>query len=88
MISRPDQNHPQFTKNTVLADIQLNLSSLAIKEMFGRLPQRASFYYIRDDKMVDYFPTEETVGVFTESTKEIISAVCAEQFEATTSFQT
>jgi DNA helicase-2/ATP-dependent DNA helicase PcrA len=31
-------------KNSVLSDIQLNLCSLAIKEMFGRLPVRASFY--------------------------------------------
>ena len=51
------------------SDIQLNLYCLAIKEMFGRLPQRASFYYIKDDKMVDYFPTEETIGAFTESVK-------------------
>ncbi len=56
--------------------------------MFGKLPQRASFYYIRDNKMVDYFPTEETVGKFTESVKEIIVSVCAEQFDATPSFQT
>ena len=56
--------------------------------MFGKLPQRASFYYIKDDKMVDYFPTEETVGAFAESATGIISAVCAEQFEATPSFQT
>jgi DNA helicase-2/ATP-dependent DNA helicase PcrA len=33
-----------LTKNSVLSDIQLNLCSLAIKEMFGRLPVRASFY--------------------------------------------
>ena len=37
--------------------------------------------------MVDYFPTEETIRAFTEAIKEIISSVCAEQFEATHSFQ-
>jgi len=77
-----------LTKNSVISDIQLNLYSLAIQEMSGRLPQRASFYYLKDDKMVDYFPTEETVGVFTESAKEIISAVCAERFDPAPSFQT
>jgi DNA helicase-2/ATP-dependent DNA helicase PcrA len=56
--------------------------------MYGKLPQRASFYYIRDNKMVDYFPTEETIRAFTESAKGIISSVCAEEFEATPSFQT
>ena len=77
-----------ITKNSVLSDTQLNLYCLAIKEMFGKLPQRASFNYIKDNKMVDYFPTEETSGAFTGSVKEIISSVCAEQFEATPSFQT
>ena len=77
-----------LTKNSVLSDTQLNLYCLAIQEMFGKLPQRASFYYIKDNKMVDYFPTEETIGAFTESVKGIISAVCAERFEATPSFQT
>ena len=77
-----------LTKNSVPLDIQLNLYCLAIKEMYGKLPQRASFYYIKDNKMVDYFPTEETIGAFTESVKEIISSVCAERFEATASFQT
>jgi DNA helicase II / ATP-dependent DNA helicase PcrA len=56
--------------------------------MFWKLPQRASFYSIKDNKMVDYFPTEETIGAFTESVQEIITSVCAEQFEATPSFQT
>jgi ATP-dependent DNA helicase UvrD/PcrA len=77
-----------LTKNAVLSDIQLNLYSLAIKEMFGKLPQRASFYYIKDDKMIDYSPTEETVGVFTEIATSIISAVCAERFDPTPSYQT
>jgi hypothetical protein len=36
-----------LTKNSVGSNIQLNLYSLAIKEMFGKLPKRASFFYIR-----------------------------------------
>jgi DNA helicase-2/ATP-dependent DNA helicase PcrA len=77
-----------LTKNSVLADIQLNLYSLAIKELFGKLPKCASFYYIRDNKMVDYSPTEETVGAFAETATSIIAAVCAEQFGPTPSYQT
>jgi DNA helicase-2/ATP-dependent DNA helicase PcrA len=76
------------TKNSVLIDIQLNLYCIAVKEMFGKLPQRASFYYNKENKMVDYFPTEETVGAFAETAKSIISAVCAEQFDPTPAYQT
>jgi len=77
-----------LTKHAVLTDTQLNLYCLAIREMFGKLPQRASFYFIKDNKMVDYFPTEETVSVFADSVKEIISAVCEEKFDPAPSFQT
>ena len=77
-----------LTKNSVVSDIQLNLYSLAIKEMFGKLPKRASFYYIRDNKMVDYYPTEETVSLFAETAKSIISAVCAERFDPVPLYQT
>jgi DNA helicase-2/ATP-dependent DNA helicase PcrA len=77
-----------LTKNSVLSDIQLNLYCLAVKEMFGKLPQRASFYYIKDDKMVDYFPTKESVETFAETAKSIIAAVCAERFDPTPAYQT
>jgi hypothetical protein len=56
--------------------------------MFGRLPQRASFSSIRDNKMVDHSPTEETIGLFAETTKSIISALCAERFDPTPAYQT
>jgi hypothetical protein len=59
-----------------------------MKEMVGKLPQRASFYYIKDDKMVDYYPTEETVGLFAETAKTIIAAVCSERFDPTPAYQT
>jgi hypothetical protein len=65
-----------------------NLYSLAIKEMFGRLLQRASFSSIRDNKMVDYSPTEETIGLFAETAKTIIAAVCSERFDPTPAYQT
>jgi len=77
-----------LTKNSVTGDIQLNLYSLAVREMVGKLPKRASFYYIRDDKMVDYHPNEETVSAFARTAEGIIAAVCAERFDPTPSYQT
>ncbi len=37
--------------------------------------------------MVDYNPTEETVGAFEKAATAIIDAVCAEQFPPVPSFQ-
>jgi DNA helicase-2/ATP-dependent DNA helicase PcrA len=76
-----------LTKNSIKEEIQMNLYCLAIRELYGKLPVRASLYYVKDDKMVDYFPTEETVGAFTDVAKTIITAVCSEQFGPTPSFQ-
>jgi hypothetical protein len=35
-----------------------------------------------------HVPTEETVGLFAETAKSIISAVCAERFGRTPAYQT
>jgi len=61
---------------------------MAVREMFKKLPKRASFYYIRDDKMVDYHPNEETVGAFARTAEGIIAAVCADGSTRPPSYQT
>jgi len=42
----------------------------------------------RANQLVDYTPTEDTVGAFAETAKSIINAVCAEWFNPTPSNQT
>jgi DNA helicase-2/ATP-dependent DNA helicase PcrA len=76
-----------LTKNSIKEDIQVNLYCLAIRELYGKLPVRASLYYVKDDKMVDYYPTEETITTFEKTAEEIITAVCAERFDPAPSFQ-
>jgi len=76
-----------MTKNSIKEDIQMNTYCLAIRELYGRLPVRASLYYVRDDKMVDYYPTEESIAAFEKTVEEIIAAVCAERFDPAASFQ-
>lgn len=76
-----------LTKNTIKEEIQMNLYCLGVRELYGKLPTRASLYYVKDDKMVDYFPTEETIAAFTDTAKSIITAVCNEQFPPTPGFQ-
>jgi len=64
-----------ITKNTIREDIQMNLYCIAVQEIYGKLPVRASLYYLKDNKMVDYIPDESS-----------IAAVCAEEFVAKPSF--
>jgi hypothetical protein len=37
--------------------------------------------------MIDHSPAEETIGLFAETAKSIISAVCAKRFDPTPSYQ-
>jgi len=47
---------------------------------YGKLPARASLYYLKDDKAIDYIPDDESIAVFKERLQGMIAAVCAEEF--------
>jgi DNA helicase-2/ATP-dependent DNA helicase PcrA len=75
-----------ITKNTIREDIQMNLYCIAVQEIYGKLPVRASLYYLRDNKMIDYIPDEASIAAFRERLSGMIAAVCAEEFVAKPSF--
>jgi DNA helicase-2/ATP-dependent DNA helicase PcrA len=75
-----------ITRNSVKEQIQLNLYCLAIQERFGKLPERTSFFFLKDNKVVDYRPDEESIDAFREKLSGMIDAVCAEEFAATPSY--
>ena len=75
-----------ITRNSVKEQIQLNLYCLAIQERYGELPERASFFYLKDNKVADYRPDEETITAFREKLGGMVDAVCAEEFGATPSY--
>jgi len=77
-----------LSKNTIREDIQMNLYSLAIREVYGKLPLKASLYYLRHNKIYDYGPTIESIGTFEARVVNLINAVCAEEFSPTPDYQT
>jgi len=77
-----------LSKNTIREDIQMNLYSLAIREVYGKLPLKASLYYLRHNKIYDYGPTIESIGTFEARVVKLINAVCAEEFSPTPDYQT
>ncbi len=50
------------------------------------LPARASLYYLKDDKTIDYVPDEESIAAFKERAASMIAAVCAGEFPARASY--
>jgi DNA helicase-2/ATP-dependent DNA helicase PcrA len=72
-----------LTKKSIREDFQMNLYCLGVKELFGKLPLKASLFYIGDNKIVDYIPDAESIRAFSERMGNLITSVHAEQFEST-----
>jgi hypothetical protein len=64
----------------------MNIYCIAVQEIYGKLPVRASLYYLKDDKMIDYLPDEESIAAFRERVQGMIAAFCAEEFAEKPSF--
>jgi DNA helicase-2/ATP-dependent DNA helicase PcrA len=73
----------EHTAKSIRDDVQMNLYCLGVCELFGTLPKKASLFYLRDNKVIDYVPDAESIGAFRERLKGIIDSIHAEQFAAT-----
>ncbi|MCX6818522.1 MAG: UvrD-helicase domain-containing protein [Candidatus Aenigmarchaeota archaeon] len=73
--------------NSIKENIQMNVYCLAILNKFGKLPIKASLFYIKHNKTVDYIPSTESIEEQKQKLEQMISSVLAEQFEAKPSYQ-
>ncbi len=71
-----------LTKKSIPENIQLNLYAMAIREIFGELPERASLFYLADNRIIDYLPTEESIRTFSKSLEEMFGCIQAGEFPA------
>ena len=76
------------SRNSIKQNIQMNVYALAVLDKFGTLPHRASLYYVKHDKMVDYIPTQDLVEEQKTRLSEMIDNVVLERFPGMPSFQT
>jgi DNA helicase-2/ATP-dependent DNA helicase PcrA len=76
------------TKNSIKENIQMNVYCLAILEKFDAIPHRASLFYIKHEKMVDYFPENEQLEKQKTRLTSMIDAVLLERFPGSPAFQT
>jgi len=75
-----------FTKKGLPENIQLNLYCLAVQEIFGELPERATFYFVKEKKELNYSPTEETIAAFRERLSGYILRIRAGEFPERTGY--
>ena len=66
----------------------MNVYCLAILEKFGSLPRRASLFYVKHERMVDYFPDLEQLEKQKMRLKSMIDEVLLERFPGSPAYQT
>jgi DNA helicase-2/ATP-dependent DNA helicase PcrA len=76
------------TKNSIKENIQMNVYCLAILEKFGALPCRASLFYVKHEKMVDYFPDSEQLEKQKTRLTSMIDEVLSERFPGNPAYKT
>ncbi|MGI0015964.1 MAG: RecB family exonuclease, partial [Nitrososphaera sp.] len=73
---------------SVREDPQMNVYALAVQKLYGKLPKRASLFYVKHDKLVPYEVSQSQVDKVKEVLAENTTAILQEKFEATPSYQT
>ena len=71
-----------MTKKSIPENIQLNLYAMAVRELFGQLPERATLFYPGDNRLVDYLPTEESIAGFSTILENLLGRILAGEFPA------
>jgi DNA helicase-2/ATP-dependent DNA helicase PcrA len=76
-----------ITKKSLPENIQLNMYALAVQALYGELPERTTLFFIRDNKIVDYLPTESSIAAFSVILEEMVKGITSEQFPPLPDFQ-
>ena len=73
----------KLSKAEARTDPQLNIYAKAVEAKYGRLPAKASLFYLELGKIVEYDITRESVAEATELITEMVNEILQEKFEAT-----
>jgi DNA helicase II / ATP-dependent DNA helicase PcrA len=74
--------------NTIRSDIQMNLYSLAIEKLYGKLPQSANLLYLRKEKKLSYDAKQDSVTKSKEQMVSLIDGILNERFDPMPDFNT
>ncbi len=72
---------------SIKEDPQMNAYALGVQKLYGKLPKKASLFYVREDEIVPYAVTEQQVSKVKAAMAGVVSAILEEKFDATPSFK-
>jgi DNA helicase II / ATP-dependent DNA helicase PcrA len=70
------------TKNTIKDSVQMNVYAMGVEKLYGKLPKKASLFYIKHDKIVTHFIEEEALEEFKKTLGITVEAIFDEKFPA------
>ena len=72
---------------SIKEDPQMNIYALGVEKQYGELPEKASLFYLKHDKMVDNEIEKSQVESVKENIGGIVKSILNEEFEATPGYQ-
>jgi DNA helicase II / ATP-dependent DNA helicase PcrA len=70
------------TKNTIKDSVQMNVYAMGVEKLYGKLPKKASLFYIKHDKIVPHIIEEEALEEFKKKLGITVDAIFDEKFPA------
>jgi len=70
------------TKNTIKDSVQMNVYAMGVEKLYGKLPKKASLFYIKHDKIVPHIIEEEALEEFKKTLAKTVDAIFDEKFPA------
>lgn len=74
--------------STIRSDIQMNLYSLAIQKLYGKLPLSSNLLYLRKEKRVSYEVTESSVAKSRDDITMLMDGILNGRFNPTPDYNT
>ena len=70
------------TKNTIKDDTQMNLYALAVEHLYGKLPEKTSLFYLRENEMVENPIKTDNIEKVKSNLESVTKSILNEEFEA------
>ena len=73
---------------SIREDFQMNIYALGVEKVYGKLPKKASLFYIKKDKFVEYIIDREQVEHVKSIIEEKVQSILEERFEPKPNYNT
>ncbi len=80
--------HDYENKKSIREDFQMNIYALGVEKIYGKLPKKASLFYIKKEKVIQYEIDAKQVESVKSVIEEKVQQILKEEFEPTPAYKT